>query len=89
MGKHGKSQQAVNPQLYSIRGAAVALGVSPATIQGWLRQGRLRYHRVGSRTRLVLEEVLALQPPKTFPPPESKRSRSAASGQFCRKGEQA
>jgi excisionase family DNA binding protein len=51
-------------ELLSIREAAELLGVTVQTVHEWKRIGRLRYHKMGSRSYLKRAEVLASLTPQ-------------------------
>jgi excisionase family DNA binding protein len=51
-------------ELLSIREAAELLGVTVQTVHEWKRLGRLKYHKLGSRSYLKRAEVLAALSPQ-------------------------
>lgn len=48
-----------NDELLSIREAAELLGVTVQTVHEWKRLGRLKYHKLGSRSYLKRADILA------------------------------
>ena len=50
----------VPSQLYDVRSAAKLLAVSPWTVRGYIRQGKLRSIRIGRLVRLDEEELQGL-----------------------------
>jgi excisionase family DNA binding protein len=51
-------------ELLSLPEAAELLGVTLQTVHEWKRLGRLKYHKLGSRTYLKRSEVLAALSPQ-------------------------
>ncbi|WP_187455270.1 helix-turn-helix domain-containing protein [Hymenobacter sp. BT491] len=62
----GPASQPTSPpdELLSIREAAEMLGVTVQTVHQHKRLGRLRYHKLGSRSYLKRSEVLAALTPQ-------------------------
>ena len=75
------AQPSLDDELLSIREAAAILGVTVQTVHEHKRLGRLRYHKLGSRSYIKRSDILAaLQ--------GHQRSEKQGKGTTARKGSQ-
>jgi excisionase family DNA binding protein len=59
--------------ILTVKQAAEALGLAPATVRAWILQRRLGYHKIGGAVRIPINEIRRVLKESFVPAQNAKR----------------